>query len=123
MSGHVETVADRNLWFVDEDGAPIGSESDATGLIGDAAGGGAEIMVIPAERLDADFWSLETRMAGLFVQKLLNYNWRVVVLGDIDFHLDRSKALRDWVREANRGRTPWFVRDRDQLAAKLREQG
>ncbi len=70
-------------------------------------------------RLDPDFFSLRSGVAGEVVQKLTNYRLRLAVLGDIAPLTDASTALRDWVREANRGSTVWFVADLDELAGRL----
>jgi hypothetical protein len=101
------------------EGAAIGSERDATDLIGEALGVDAQLVVIPAERLSADFFTLSTRKAGLFIQKFTNYRIRLAIVGEIGAHVDASQALADFVRESNRGRSVWFVRDMDELRAKL----
>jgi len=103
----------------DADGPALESERDATDLIGEALGVGAEIVAVPVERLSADFFRLETRKAGLFIQKFTNYRIKLVLLGDISAHLAASRALTDFVRESNRGDSVWFLPDRAALEAKL----
>lgn len=100
-------------------GPALESERDATDLIGEALGADAEIVVVPVERLSADFFRLETRKAGLFIQKFTNYRIKLVLLGDISAHLSTSRALTDFVRESNRGDSVWFLPDRTALEAKL----
>jgi hypothetical protein len=98
------------------DGPPLRSEADATDLLGSTYGTGAEMIAIPVSRLDPDFFDLKTKVAGLFTQKLLNYRMRVAIVGDITPYLERSSALRDYVRESNRGRQLWFVADERELS-------
>lgn len=74
---------------------------------------------MPASRLDPAFLDLRTRMAGEFVQKVVNYQLRLAIVGDIQAAVEVSDALRDYVREANRGRHVWFVAGLDEVAAKL----
>ena len=50
----------------------------------------------------------------------MNYRLRLVVVGDVGGHVDESTALRDFVRESNRGGQLWFVADEVELAARLR---
>jgi hypothetical protein len=50
----------------------------------------------------------------------VNYGLRLAVVGDISELLERSGALRDFVRESNRGRQVWFVADEAELAARRR---
>jgi hypothetical protein len=106
--------------YVDAKGAPIESDRDATDLIGEAMGLGTDVVVIPVERLSADFFQLETRKAGLFIQKFTNYRMKLVVLGDISAHLAASRALTDFVREANGKGSVWFLPDVDAIPDMLR---
>lgn len=101
------------------EGPKLESERDATDVIGEALGAGADLVLIPAERLGDDFFQLSTRKAGLFIQKFTNYRLQLVILGDIERHVRASNALADFVRESNRGSAVWFVRDMDELEAKL----
>ncbi|MCG6498084.1 DUF4180 domain-containing protein [Kitasatospora sp. A2-31] len=104
---------------VPADGAPIREERDATDLIGEAFGCGATWVVLPVARLHQDFFRLGTRVAGGIVQKFVNYRIGLVVLGDIAHHVAASDALRDFVRESNRGRQLWFLADEAELADRL----
>ncbi len=101
------------------DGPKLCDERDATDLIGTAFGHQAEWVVVPVERLSDDFFTLSTRLAGLVIQKFVNYRMRLVVVGDISARLADSATLRDFVRETNRGRQVWFVTDLAELDARL----
>ncbi|MEH0973798.1 DUF4180 domain-containing protein [Micromonospora sp. CPCC 205546] len=102
----------------DPAGPPVATEQDALDLIG-AAFLGAELVAVPASRLDASFFSLGTRFAGEIMQKFVNYRIRLVVVGDISAHLAASSALRALVHESNRSGHVWFVPDLDALDARL----
>lgn len=119
MSGELIEIAGTHLHMCAPDGPVLRQEADATDLLGESYGSGAEWIVIPTSRLDDDFFRLSTRLAGTILQKLVNYQCRVVILGDISHHLSSSGALRDFVREANRGFQVWFARDMDELTARL----
>ncbi|MEU8510715.1 DUF4180 domain-containing protein [Kitasatospora sp. NPDC048722] len=101
------------------DGAPLRSEQDAMDAIADAWGQEATWVVVPAARLHPDFFALSTRVAGGIVQKFVNYRMGLVVLGDIAHHVAASNALRDFVRESNRGTQLWFLADEAELAARF----
>ncbi|MFJ9825074.1 DUF4180 domain-containing protein [Streptomyces sp. NPDC101160] len=101
------------------DGPLVHSERDATDLIGEGSYGGAAWVAVPVERLPDDFFRLRTRMAGDIVQKFAQYRVGLVVVGDISRHLEGSSALRDFVRECNRGTQVWFVPDTDALTERL----
>jgi hypothetical protein len=101
------------------DGPLLRSGADALGLIYGDGVGDAEWIAVPAERLDPEFFTLSSGIAGEFVQKFANYKLRLAVVGDISGPLERSESLRDFVRESNRGRHVWFVPDADELARRL----
>jgi hypothetical protein len=102
----------------DPAGAPVAGGQDALDLIG-AALASAEIVAIPATRLDERFFSLGTGVAGEIMQKFVNYRLRLAIVGDIGAHVAASTALRDLVRESNRGRHVWFVADLAELDERI----
>lgn len=68
---------------------------------------GCEALILPKEALDEDFFRLSTGLAGEVLQKFVNYDMKVAVVGD--FSRYTSKPLRDFLRESNRGSTVLFV--------------
>ncbi|GHJ53939.1 DUF4180 domain-containing protein [Micromonospora chersina] len=106
----------------DPAGPPVATTEAALDLIG-AAFGGAEVVAVPAARLDPSFFSLGTRFAGEIMQKFVNYRLRLVVVGDISAHLAESGALRALVAESNRHDHIWFVPDLAALDARLAATG
>ncbi|SDR24401.1 protein of unknown function [Thermostaphylospora chromogena] len=116
----LETGAEQVL-FCAADGPKVDGEHAANDLIGQAWERQATTVVVPAERLDESFFRLRTGVAGAIIQKFVNYRLRLVVLGDISPHLERSSALRAFVAEADRGDQLWFVADADELAARLEQ--
>lgn len=101
------------------DGPPLDGEQAALDLIGDAFGQEAELVVVPVERVGAEFFRLRSGIAGAVVQKFANYRLRLAVVGDISAHVAGSTALRDFVHEANQGDQLWFVADEEELDARL----
>ncbi|WP_343714344.1 DUF4180 domain-containing protein [Inquilinus sp.] len=103
----------------DAEGPSIDTPRAATDLIGDAMFAGASVLAVPAARFGPAFFQLRSGLAGEIAQKAVNYRLKLAVIGDISEHLAASNALRDWVREANRGREIWFEPSLDSLAARL----
>ena len=101
------------------DGPRIAGDREAVDLVVAAAEADAGLVAVPIERLDARFFTLSTGVAGEVLQKLVQYGVRFAVVGDVAPHVERSDALRDLVRECNRGRHAWFVSDLDELAGRL----
>ena len=103
-------------------GAELKGDTQAIQLISEASACQPALIVIPVERLSADFFRLKTRVAGEILQKFVTYRKRVAILGDISAHLKESSAFRDFVYECNTGSAIWFVATLDELAAKIRVQ-
>ncbi|MDT0310380.1 DUF4180 domain-containing protein [Streptomyces sp. DSM 44917] len=116
----LRTIHDVPVLLCPEEGDPIRGEADATGLIGEAGYQGARWVALPAGRLDEEFFRLRTGVAGGIAQKFAQYRMGLAVLGDIARHTAASEALRDFVRECNRGRQLWFVDGLPELEERLR---
>lgn len=107
------------VWACAPDGPKLDGERAATDIIGEAFGVDARVVAIPVERLGEGFLDLRTRIAGEVVQKFVNYGFQVAFVGDVSAAIAGSAALRDFVRESNRGRHVWFVADFAELDSKL----
>lgn len=105
------------------EGRTLGSERDATDLIGDAWANKARTVALAAQDLGDDFFRLRTRIAGEVLQKFVNYQLRVAIVGDISRYLEQSEALRAFVEESNRGGSIWFVEDAAELGVRLAALG
>ena len=85
------------------DGPVIASEADAIDVLGDAFGQEAELVEIPVQRLDPEFFRLRSGLAGAITQKFAQYGVRLTVVGDISRWTAEPGPVADWVREANEG--------------------
>ena len=104
------------------DGAQLRGTGDVLDVIGNAIGHGAELVLLPVQRLTDDFFTLRTGLAGEIVQKFANYRIRLAVVGDISPHVAKSSALSAFVSESSRGGQLWFVPTKDDLAERLRQR-
>lgn len=107
------------VWACAPDGPKLDGERAATDIIGEAFGVDAKVVAIPVERLDEGFLTLRTRIAGEVIQKFVNYGFQLAFVGDVSAAMAESAALRDFVRESNRGRHVWFVADFAELESRL----
>ena len=78
------------------------------------------MVVVPVERLGDDFFRLRTGVAGEIVQKIVQYHLSLAVVGDIARYVEESTALRDFVRESNRGNQIWFLANLEELEVRLK---
>lgn len=119
MSDEVLTIGGRTVYVCAADGAKLDGERAATDIIGDSYASQPAVVAIPVARLSPDFLTLSNRIAGNVIQKFVNYGVAIAFVGDISEAVAASNALRDFVRESNRGRHVWFVADLAALEAKL----
>ena len=101
-------------------GKKLKSERDALDLIGEAMESGAELILVPVERFEDDFFHLKTRLAGEIIQKFVTYRRRLVILGDISRYVAQSHAFEDFVYETNRGNHVWFITNLQELDERLK---
>ena len=101
------------------DGPLLATEQDAVDLIGEAYGPDADVIVVPVESFGAEFLDLRTGIAGIFFQKMQQYQRRLAVVGDISDAMAASRSLRDFVGETNRIGNHMFAPDRAALLARL----
>ena len=97
-----------------DDGPAVADAQGALDVIG-ATYAGADVAAIPAARLDPRFFDLSSGLAGEIMQKFVNYQVRLAIVGDISEQLAASSALRALVHESNRGPHIWFVPDLEAL--------
>ena len=119
MGDEVQRRSGEGVLVCAPDGPAVASTQDALDLIGATYGHDADVVAIPVARLDESFFRLRSGLAGEIMQKFVNYQVRLAIVGDIAEHVEASDALRDLVRESNRGGHVWFVADLDELDAHL----
>ena len=119
MTSARESGESIRVLYVEADGPAISTPEQTSDLIGNAWMDHADLLAIPVARLDPDFFRLSSGLAGEITQKAVNYQVRLVVLGDVSEWVARSDSFRDFVWESNRGQHVWFVADRAALEAKL----
>lgn len=82
---------------------------------------GCTAMVLHREQLDEAFFRLSTGLAGEVLQKFVNYQMKLAIVGD--FARYASKPLRDFIRESNEGRQICFQPDEASALAWLERAG
>ena len=76
---------------------PLESVSDFLDLMVDA---GADTIALQKTDFADSFYDLKTGVAGEILQKLSNYDKRLIIIGD--FASPGKKSLRDFIYESNR---------------------
>ena len=89
------------------EGVRLRSGQDVLDVLAHLYGSDARRLVLREEQLDPAFFDLRTGVAGDITQKLVNYQFKVAIVGQFDKY--PSKALADFIREANQGRQLFFT--------------
>lgn len=82
---------------------------------------GCSAIVLHKEQLDESFFRLSTGLAGEVLQKFVNYQMKLAIVGDFDRYT--SKPLQDFIRESNEGRQICFQPDEGAALAWLERVG
>ncbi|MDM5277637.1 DUF4180 domain-containing protein [Paenibacillus silvae] len=64
-----------------------------------------------------EFFDLKTRLAGEVLQKFINYQTKIAIVGDFSSYT--SKSLKDFIYESNNGNDIFFLPDEQQAVEKL----
>ncbi len=81
-------------------GGQIKTEEDGLALISACVEHGTNLLMLPAACLSEDFLRLSTRVAGLVLQKLRNYNIKAVAILDAKI---TSQRFKEFLSESNKG--------------------
>ena len=119
MSDSVLVTETNTVYLLAPHDPRISSERDVMDVIGAALGVKAQWVAIPVARLDQRFFDLSSGLAGAMLQKFVNYELKVAIVGDITRHTAQSEPLAAFVRESNRGSHVCFIDSEAKLRAKL----
>ncbi|WP_134685074.1 DUF4180 domain-containing protein [Brevibacillus migulae] len=66
-------------------------------------------IIIGQSNLTEEFFELKTKLAGDILQKFVNYQMKVAIVGKFDSY--DSKSLKDFIYECNKGKQVFFLED------------
>jgi len=69
-------------------------------------------IIVNKESIAEDFFKLSSGVAGEVAQKLVNYSFRLAIIGDFSGYT--SKPLHDFIYESNKGKHLYFVANEDE---------
>ncbi|MDR0270527.1 DUF4180 domain-containing protein [Paenibacillus sp.] len=78
---------------------------------------GSNRIILNKSAVCEDFFDLKTCLAGEILQKFINYQTKIAIIGD--FSTYSSKSLKDFIYESNNGKDIFFLSDEDQAIEKL----
>jgi len=99
------------------DDVVINNIQDALDVMANADYQGARSIILYEQNLNPEFFELRTGMAGEVLQKYVNYQMKLAIIGQ--FEKFNSKSLKAFMIESNRGNMTFFVPDKKTALAKL----
>jgi len=114
-----EQHGDLLVQYLDAEGPIISTGNDTSDLIGNAWVDNASVIAVPVSRLDPSFFDLSSGLLGEVTQKVVNYQLKLAIIGDISAATAASQPFADYIWETNRGDHVWFFDDEAGLAEKL----
>ncbi|MEK0315558.1 DUF4180 domain-containing protein [Cohnella sp. 56] len=76
-------------------------------------------ILLEKSNLTEAFFELKTGLAGDILQKYVNYNVKLAIVGDLDAY--DSKSLKDFIYECNKGKQVFFLKDRQDALRALHD--
>ncbi len=73
-------------------------------------------IIIFKESISESFFDLKTKIAGEILQKFINYDLKIAIVGD--FSKYSSKSLEDFIYECNSGNDIFFVENVEEALEK-----
>ncbi len=78
---------------------------------------GCSRIILNKSAICEDFFRLSTKLAGEVLQKFSNYYVKIAIVGD--FSAYKSKSLKAFIHECNRGKEIFFLPDEKKAIEKL----
>lgn len=117
MEINIVTINGENIAELVLNGIEIRTSQDAVDLMAKCFTPGARKLIIDEGSIDLSFFDLKTRVAGEILQKFVNYNFRIAIIGDYSKY--QSSALKDFIYESNRQGEINFVSSLEEARNKL----
>ncbi len=118
MNIRTETIDETVVAFVESDEVLITDVQSALDLMATVRyETGAVRIALQNAALDERFFVLSSRLAGDILQKFVNYQMKIAIVGDFSGY--SSKPLRDFICESNSGHHVFFVSSEAEAAQKL----
>lgn len=95
----------------------INNLQDALDMIANISYNEINRIIIKEKNIVPDFFKLSTGLAGDVLQKCVNYNIKMAIVGSFENH--KSKSLNAFIIECNRGKQFFFVNNTEKAKEML----
>lgn len=112
----IDQRGDSKIAIIISDELVIQKTQDALDLMVDVQYQGCAKLILNKENIIENFFDLRTGIAGEILQKFVNYQVKLAIVGD--FHA-QSKSLGDFIYECNQGKQIFFTSTITEAVKKL----
>ncbi|MFV0352102.1 MAG: DUF4180 domain-containing protein [Oscillospiraceae bacterium] len=77
-----------------------------------------DCIVLNKEAITEDFFVLSTRVAGEILQKFINYQFKLAIVGNFSHY--KSQPLKDFIYESNNGKDIFFLSTEEEAIRKFK---
>ncbi|AKG33292.1 DUF4180 domain-containing protein [Paenibacillus durus] len=120
MEVTVDQRGDSKVAVISSGSLIINSVNDALDLMVTARYQGCDKLLLRKENITEDFFELRTGLAGEILQKYVNYNMVLAIVGEFSGY--NSKSLNDFIYECNQGNKVLFKKTEAEALAELHAQ-
>jgi hypothetical protein len=110
-------IGEENIAELISDKIELSKAQDAGDLMGSCFNSKTTKLIIYEKNLIPSFFDLKTGIAGEILQKFVNYNFKIAIIGD--FSKYQSNVLKDFIYESNRQGEINFVTSIEEAKEKL----
>jgi hypothetical protein len=110
-------IGENNIAELLSDNIEISKAQDAVDLMGNCFNSNTRKIIIYEKNIIPSFFDLKTRIAGEILQKFVNYNFKIAIIGDYSKY--QSNVLKDFIYESNKQGEINFVNSIEEAKEKL----
>lgn len=103
---------------ISADSILLKNEQDAIRLLEEIFASGSSKIIIHQENIAPEFFDLRTRLAGAILQKFVNYQIQIAIIGN--FTNIPSDSLKAFIYESNKGKHVFFLESVEQAIQKFK---
>lgn len=118
MNVRIDALGDSNIAIIETDEMLLTDARSALDLISEVYYEyGCSKIIIKKEAVPEDFFLLRTGLAGEILQKFINYQTKLAIIGEFESY--HSKSLHDFIYESNKGNSILFLPTVEEAVTRL----
>jgi hypothetical protein len=118
MKINIVKINEENIAELISDNVEINKTQDVLDLMANCFALKAKKLIIHEKNIIPAFFDLKTGVAGEMLQKFVNYNFKIAIIGDYSKY--QSSVLKDFIYESNRQGEINFVKSIEEAKEKLK---